>query len=65
MNILHQVHVAYRLLRRKVRRRLWHIERAKARKALAAPFQRPRWEKTPDFDSRSSIDRFRRESGQR
>jgi hypothetical protein len=59
MNLLHQVRISYRLFRRKVHVRL-------VRSMQAKPY-RPRIyiDKAPRFDDRATIDRFRRESGQR
>lgn len=58
MNVFHLVHVAYRAFRRRVRRRLAIAERRRIRKLLAI-----RIKPDPRFDDRSTIDRFRRESG--
>lgn len=67
MNLLHQVLVAYRLARRKLH---VHLVRGFTAKRLAdrksrRAFLSMRVDVPPRFDERSTIDRFRRESGNR
>ena len=67
MNVLHQVLVAYRLARRKLHVRLVRSMHARfmRRRAKNKAFLAMRVDVPPRFDERSTIDRFRRESGNR